>query len=70
MTATGQTSHTSATAAFLVRTDWAQFHFNAANTGYNPYENLISPGNVSGLTQAWTGATDSFVQSSPARPAT
>src|SRR2546428_7096041 len=52
--ATGQTSGRSATGNFLVRTDWAKFHFDLANSGYNPYENVIGPSNVSGLKTAWT----------------
>jgi hypothetical protein len=56
VTATGQTSGRSATHNFLVRTDWSQFHFDAAHSGFNPYENVIGPSNVSGLKTAWTAA--------------
>jgi outer membrane protein assembly factor BamB len=68
VTATGQTSGRSATHNFLVRTDWSQFHFDAAHSGFNPYENVIGPANVSGLKTAWTmtpGVTGS-IGSSPA----
>ena len=51
VTATGQTSGLSATLNFLVRTDWPQFHFDPASTGFNPYENVIGPSNVSQLKQ-------------------
>ena len=54
VTATGETSGFSATSNFLVRTNWAEFHFDQANGGLNPYENVIGPANVSGLTTAWT----------------
>jgi outer membrane protein assembly factor BamB len=63
VTATGDTSGRSATSNFLVQTDWAEYRFGPANTGYNPYENVIGPSNVAGLKTAWTGATGT-VQSS------
>src|SRR5262245_46976548 len=28
-----------ADAPYVVRTDWARYHFDNANTGFNPYEN-------------------------------
>jgi outer membrane protein assembly factor BamB len=66
VTATGQTSGRSATANFLVRTNWAKFHFDATNSGANPYENEISPANVSGLKTAWSESSTSSIASSPA----
>ena len=66
VTATGQTSGLSATAYFLVRTNWAQFHFSPANSGFNPYENVISPANVPGLKLAWTNNSAGSIGSSPA----
>jgi outer membrane protein assembly factor BamB len=36
---------------FLVRTDWASARFSPAGTGFNPYENVLAPANVSGLVQ-------------------
>src|SRR6266542_5628971 len=54
VTATGESSGLSASATFTVRTDWPQFHFTPQHTGYNPYENVLSPQNVSGLAVAWT----------------
>jgi outer membrane protein assembly factor BamB len=65
VTATGNTSGRSATHNFLVRTNWAKFHDNLANSGFNPYENVIGPANVSGLKKAWTATTDNVVASSP-----
>lgn len=53
VTATGQTSHLSATAYFLVRANWPQVRFGATGTGYNPYENVISTSNVGTLTEKW-----------------
>jgi outer membrane protein assembly factor BamB len=66
VTATGQTSGRSATRNFLVRTGWSQFHFDAAHSGFNPYENVIGPSNVSGLKTAWTAPGIGSVGSSPA----
>jgi outer membrane protein assembly factor BamB len=64
--ASGQTSLLSASQNFLVRTNWAKFHFDLNNSGFNPYENVIGPSNVSGLTTAWTGNTGYNIFSSPA----
>ncbi len=50
---TGESSGLSASAVFTVRTDWPKFHFDLANSGSNPYENVLSPSTVSGLTQGW-----------------
>jgi outer membrane protein assembly factor BamB len=67
VTATGQASRRSATKNFLVRANWAKFHFDPANSGLNPYENVIGPANVSGLKTAWTWTqTVGSVYSSPA----
>src|SRR5438132_2695028 len=51
--ATGQTSGLLASRFFLVRTDWAKFHFDQRNSGFNPYENVLDPSNVAGLVKAW-----------------
>jgi outer membrane protein assembly factor BamB len=41
---------------FLVQTNWSKYQFDLGNSGYNPYENVIGPSNVSGLKTAWTAA--------------
>jgi eukaryotic-like serine/threonine-protein kinase len=64
--ATGQTSGLTATASFRVQTNWGKLRFDAANTGFNPFENVINIANVSGLTTAWSGETGSFIGDSPA----
>ncbi len=51
--ARGESSGTKATTTFTVRTDWPKAHFDLANTGYNPYENTLSPSTVSGLIVKW-----------------
>lgn len=42
-----------ATQKFLVQTDWRQSQFNSHHTGENPYENVLSPKTVGGLTPKW-----------------
>jgi outer membrane protein assembly factor BamB len=34
--------------------DWAQFNFDAAHDGYNPYETILSPANVGDVTMKWS----------------
>jgi outer membrane protein assembly factor BamB len=50
----GRTGGDYAEADFLVRTDWPQYHFDHAHTGFNRFENVLSPSNVSGLQVAWS----------------
>jgi outer membrane protein assembly factor BamB len=57
VTATGETSHLSASSGFTVRTNWPKFHFDVANTGFNPFENVLYPANVSGLVEQWSTPT-------------
>ncbi len=64
--ATGQSSGLTALALFLVQTDWAQFHFGPHHTGHNPYENVLTPSNVSALTRDWSYTTGYAIGSSPA----
>ena len=47
-------------------TDWTQFRFDPAGTGFNPYETILSPETVGGLKVAWTVSTPGYVNSSPA----
>ena len=63
--ATGESSGLSASTQFLVRTDWAKFRFDNANSGYNPYENVLSPLNVAGLVEAWSVTINVSGVSSP-----
>jgi outer membrane protein assembly factor BamB len=64
--ATGRTSHAHGRAGFLVRTNWYQFHFGPAHQGVNPYENVLSPSTVGGLTINWSVATEGLPFTSPA----
>jgi outer membrane protein assembly factor BamB len=38
---------------FVVFTDWPQYHFDAARTGSNPYENVLNKHTVGGLQLRW-----------------
>jgi outer membrane protein assembly factor BamB len=55
--ARGRTSHALAFASFLVRTDWTDYKFDAANTGFNPLENVLNTSNVGDLQLAWSTST-------------
>jgi outer membrane protein assembly factor BamB len=66
VSATGETSGLSASAPFTVRTDWPMFKFGPDHVGVNPYENVLSPQNVSGLQVAWALTATKSVDSSPA----
>ena len=66
VTAKGQVSGRSATATFSVRTDWPQFRFGPDHLGTNPYENVLGPANVAGLSLDWSVTTGAAIFSSPA----
>ena len=66
ITATGRNSGLTASATFTVQTDWLTFHFSAARTGLNPYENTLSKTNVSGLVPKWTAPLADLTGVSPA----
>jgi outer membrane protein assembly factor BamB len=54
ITAVQRNNGAGAQRAFIVRTDWAQFHGrNAAHTGYNPFENTLDRQNVADLDILW-----------------
>src|SRR5207253_852417 len=42
------------------------FHFDLTNSGFNPYENVLTISNVSGLQTAWRFLTGRLVSSSAA----
>jgi outer membrane protein assembly factor BamB len=52
--ATGQSSGLTAQATFTINTDWPSFGFDPQNTGYNPYENVLSPSDAQFLILNWT----------------
>lgn len=51
---------------FLVRTDWAQFHFSPDHKGVNPYETMLSPTTVGDLRLRWTYQANNALEASPA----
>jgi outer membrane protein assembly factor BamB len=63
--ARGTSSGIIASRVFLVRTDWAQFHFDAGRTGFNPFENVLSPVTVSGMIIQLRKATGGPIVGSP-----
>jgi outer membrane protein assembly factor BamB len=52
VTATGQGGATGS-ADFLVRTNWTQFRFDQDHTGVNPFENVLTVGNVPRMQLDW-----------------
>jgi outer membrane protein assembly factor BamB len=48
---------------FLVQTNWPQLGFDANRTGYNPFENVLSPVNVGNLSLRWSYSEDQPVWS-------
>src|SRR2546421_8806945 len=59
VTATGQTTGSTASAIFLVQTWWVMFGFDAQNTHFNSDENVVNSTNASQLTGRWTYSTKS-----------
>lgn len=66
VSATGETSGATATAVFVVRTDWQHLGFDLPHSADNPYENVISPANARHLAPRWIGQTGGRINSSPA----
>src|ERR1019366_3271930 len=46
--------------------NWARFHFDPCNTGFNPYEFVLSPATVGHLVLDWQYQTGAEGPSSPA----
>jgi outer membrane protein assembly factor BamB len=51
--AIGGTSGLTASATFLVRTDWPHFRYDQTHTGVNPFENVLNVRNVSRMRLDW-----------------
>src|SRR5262249_52982362 len=66
VSAKGRHSGLVARHAFTVATPWNEYGRVPSHTHANPFENVLGPGNVSGLTQAWRYPTGGLVYSSPA----
>jgi outer membrane protein assembly factor BamB len=59
VTAVERITQIQAQVPFTVSADWAQFHFDAQHTGFNPFENILSPETAANLTTRWTYTTGS-----------
>jgi outer membrane protein assembly factor BamB len=55
LTAVQRHTARSAQAKFVVNTNWIQDSFSRSHTGFNPYENVLSPSNVGRLQLDWSG---------------
>ena len=66
ITAVGRRSGLAAQSAFTVRADWPQSRYSAKHAGTNPTENVLNPGNVSGLGLDWSYTAGSIVNTSAA----
>ena len=66
--AVGGTSGRTATAPFLVQTNWSNFGFDSQRSHYNPYENILTTSNVNSqsLKLKWSYSTLNNVTTSPA----
>src|SRR6266542_2691313 len=64
--ATGESSGEVASAPYLVRTDWPQFHFTVDHRGLNPYEKVLSPATVPDLVLKWEAPAGGEIDSSTA----
>ena len=54
ISAVQRSTSTGAQKAFVVHTDWTQFHgLNAKHTGFNPFENTLNTSNVRNLDTLW-----------------
>ena len=66
VSAEGRHSGLFAQTTFTISTNWAQFHYAHKLQGSNPYENMLNPGNVSGIDEVGSYTTGNAVFSSPA----
>jgi outer membrane protein assembly factor BamB len=66
VTAIGRRSGLAAQKAFTVQTNWLQYRYSAARTGYNPNENVLNRDNVGDLQFAWGYDTAHGIESSAA----
>lgn len=66
ITAQERVGQKSAQKSFLVQTDWPQFRFDAQHTGFNSYENVLSPASVKNLIVDWKYTSTQPVLGDPA----
>jgi outer membrane protein assembly factor BamB len=61
ISAVQRNTSTGAQKAFVVRTDWTQFHGrDAKHTGFNPFENTLNTSNVANLDILWQASIGSL----------
>jgi outer membrane protein assembly factor BamB len=63
--ATGEDSGLTAQQPFAVHTDWPMYQFSQDRRGRNPYENVLTPSNVSSLIPGWTVELSGSVRREP-----
>ena len=66
ITAKGERSGIAAHLRLAVQTEWAKFHSDLANTGYNRAENVLRLSKVAKLQEQWSFPTGNTVISAPA----
>jgi outer membrane protein assembly factor BamB len=66
VTAVGRHSGLAAQAKFTVNTNWSQYRYSSLHKGSDPFENVLNPGNVGDMGQAWHYTTGGSVDSSVA----
>jgi outer membrane protein assembly factor BamB len=65
LTAVGRSSGLEAGRHLTVRANWAQLLSSGARGGFNPYENVLGPGNVGGMVELWHKSSAVGIDSSP-----
>jgi outer membrane protein assembly factor BamB len=66
ISAAGRRSGLFAQAAFTVNTDWAGFRYSRKHRGFNPFENVLSTGNVGLIDENGFFTSGGAIDSSPA----
>jgi hypothetical protein len=65
VTLDARSSHLAVQKAFTVNTNWPMLGFGPADAGVNPFENTLSPSNVSQVGMAWTEPSGGYGNPSP-----
>ena len=66
ISAIGREPGSAAQASYAVSTNWPQLGNTANHTGFNPYENVLSPWTVASIDQDWSFTTGGGINGSPA----
>jgi hypothetical protein len=54
VTGVARVSGDAAQAPFKVQTNWTEFHYASSHSGFNPYENVLSPATAGNLALSWS----------------